>query len=214
MNEIDVVDVITIVFIALPVIVISFFVRSYMKTTNEIQQYSKHLASHLALDEQFVVENSKDSSLLLKIIIAYALMGAFAFQIYEINPLYVYMIPVISMVVIFGLYGRSSGIDENDAAFIVIRILSKISEANRIGNLEKAKKLSLIADYTIAKFELNKTGDVFVSQKHISFVDTLSGNERTGYIAKNLITKLFFSIKVLLPIVIMVVVSVLLKAAF
>lgn len=214
MNDFDIVDFITVIFIALPVVVISFFARSYMKAKNEIEQYGEYLSGQLSLERKFILENLKDDSLALKIFIAYALLGLFAFQVYELGDIYVYTIPVVSMFVVFAFYGRSSGIDENDAAFLVMRVLKNISQANRIGNTDKAIQLSKIADFTIAKFQLNKTGDNFTCEKHISFVDTLSGSERTEYIAKNFIAKIYFSLKIMVPILVVVIFTILLKAAF
>jgi hypothetical protein len=214
MNEVDLIDVITIAFIVLPVLVASLFARSYVKTKTEIEQYSKHLSNQLSIDEKFIIENSQDGTLTIKLLVIYVILGAFSFQVYDINPMFAYIVPVVSVIVVFGFYGRNSGIDENDAALLVVRMLEKISMANRIGNLDKVKKLSLISDYIIASFKLNKTGENFVSSEHISFVDTLNGSQRTEYIAKNFITKIYLSLKVLVPVVIAVAVAVLIKAAF
>lgn len=213
MEEFDIVDAITIVMILMPVIVASVFARLYVKEKDELEQYGSHVSKELSMDEKFVMENFSNSSLWIKILACYVFLGAVAFQAYELNELYVWIVPVVSIIVVFGFYGRKTGIDENDAALVVVRLLGKISEANRIGNNEKAKNLALLCDYTIAKFELIKTGEVFESKKHITYADTLTGNERTIYLGKSIVTKLYFSLKVFVPIVISVVIAVLIKAA-
>jgi len=213
MKEFDIIDAITIAMILLPVIVASVLARLYVKEKDELEQYAIHLSKILSLEEKFVLENSSNSSLFLKILACYLFLGAVAFQAYEVNQSYVWIVPVVTIIVVFGFYGRTTGIDENDAALVVVRLLGKISEANRIGNHQKAENLSKLCDYTISKFELIKTGEVFEIKKHITYADTLTGNERTVYIGKSLLTRLYFSLKILVPVVLSVVIAVLIKAA-
>jgi hypothetical protein len=213
MKEFDIIDSITIAMILMPVIVASVLARLYVKEKDELEQYGSHLSKELSMDEKFVMENLSNSSLWIKILACYVFLGAVAFQAYELNQLYVWIVPVVSIIVVFGFYGRKTGIDENDAALVVVRLLGKISEANRIGNNEKAKNLALLCDYTIAKFQLIKSGEAFESKKHITYADTLTGNERTIYVGKSIVTKLYFSLKILVPIVIAVAIAILIKAA-
>jgi hypothetical protein len=213
MKEFDIVDAITIAMIFLPVAAVSVLARLYVKEKDELEQYMSHLSKELSMDEKFVMENSSNTSLFLKILACYLFMGAVAFKAYELNQLYVWIVPVVAIIVVFGFYGRTTGIDENDAALVVVRLLGKISEANRIGNHQKVENLSKLCDYTISKFELIKTGEVFEIKRHITYADTLTGSERTVYIGKSLLTRLYFALKILVPVVLSVVVAVLLKAA-
>jgi hypothetical protein len=213
MNSFDFFDVIIIAMIFLPVIVFSYLARLYFKEGDEIELFSKHLSSQLNIDKKFTIDNISDNTLIFKKIAIYIALAGTAYQVYDINSTYVLIIPVVSLLVVFGFYGKNSGIDENVAARMAMKLLDKISEANRIGDQNKLNNLSLMIDYIIAKFNLNKTGDVFVSQSYISFQDTLSGNERSAYIAKNLVRRIYFSLKVLLPIVAIIIVTILLKAA-
>lgn len=209
----DIVDVITQIFIILPAIVISMFSRAYIRELGKYNEFVTHLSKSLGIDELLILNNSQNKLLMLKLVATYVLLGILAFQVYDISPSYVYAIPAIAVVVTFAFYGNNDGFDSNDAASFVVRILSNISSANRLQDVEKSKKLGVVCDYVIKKYNLNKTGDVFVSDSYMSFADTLSGSDRVAYKAKSLSKKTVSTFKVLAPVVGMVILAVLIKSA-
>lgn len=209
----DIVDVITQIFIFLPTIVISMFSRAYIKELGKYNEFVTHVSKSLGIDERLISNSSSDKSLVLKLAATYLLLGILAFQVYDINPSYVFAIPVIAVVVTFAFYGGNDGFDTNDAASFVVRVLTNISSANRLGDNEKSEKLGLVCDFVIKKYNLNKTGDIFVSNNYVSFADTLSGADRVAYKAKSMSKKIISAFKVFAPVVGMVLLAVLIKSA-
>lgn len=100
MNKFDMADAIAIAMILMPAIVASVLARLYVKEKDELEQHGSHVSKELSMDENFVTENFSNSLLWIKILACYVFLGAVAFQAYELNQLYEWIVPVVSIIVV------------------------------------------------------------------------------------------------------------------
>lgn len=218
MNNWDSIDFGIIFLVFTPVLMVAFFARFYIKKINELNYFSNDIAKNLNLNSKLVDSVISDSSLYLKLFITFLIFGWLTLKIEELYTEFYYFFqfgsPLIFIVVVIVFYGKSNGVDTEDAYLIAVRILDKISEANRINNIEKAENLSKIFNFIASKFSFSETDDGLKSEKYISYVDTLYGAERVEYQSKIFINKVITAVKVILPVIGIIVAVGFLKVAF
>jgi hypothetical protein len=217
MNNWDSIDFGIIFLVFTPVLMVAFFARFYIKKINELNYFSNEIAKNLNLNSKLVDSVISDSSLYLKLFITFLIFGWLTLKIEELYTEFYYFFqfgsPLIFIVVVIVFYGKSNGVDTEDAYLIAVRILDKISEANRINNIEKAENLSKIFNFIASKFSFSETDDGLKSEKYISYVDTLYGAERVEYQSKIFINKVITAVKVILPVIGIIVAVGFLKVA-
>ena len=217
MNNWDSIDFGIIFLVFTPVLMVAFFARFYIKKINELNYFSNDIAKNLNLNSKLVDSVISDSSLYLKLFVTFLIFGWLTFKIEELYTEFYYFFqfgsPLIFIVVVIVFYGKSNGVDTEDAYLIAVRILDKISEANRINNIEKAENLSKIFNFIASKFSFSETDDGLKSEKYISYVDTLYGAERIEYQSKIFINKVITAVKVILPVIGIIVAVGFLKVA-
>lgn len=217
MNNFDSIEFGTIFLVFTPVLLAAFYARFYIKKINELNYFASEIAKNLNLNSKLVDSVISDSSLYLKLFVTFLIFGWLTFKIDELYTEYYSFFqfgsPLIFIVVVIVFYGKSSGVDTEDANLIAVRTLNKISEANRINNIEKAENLSKIFSFIALKFSLIETDDGLKSEKYISYVDTLYGTERVEYQSKIFINKVITAVKVVLPVIGIIVVVGFLKVA-
>ena len=218
MTNWDSVDIISFFLVFIPVLIVAFFARFYIKEINELNLFSSNVSTHLKLDAKLVDSVVSDSYLYLKLFVTFLIFGWLTLKIEELYaPFYAYYqlgSPLIFILVVIVFYGKSGGVDSEGAASIAVRILNKISEANRINNVDKAEKLSKLFDYVVAKFSLIKSKEGIKSEVFINYVDTLYGAERSEYQSKILLNKIITAVKLVLPVVGIFIAISFLKVAF
>ncbi len=217
MNNWDSIDFGIIFLVFTPVVMVAFFARFYIKKINELNYFSNEIAKNLNLNSKLVDSVISDSSLYLKLFVTFLIFGWLTLKIEELYTEFYYFFqfgsPLIFIVVVIVFYGKSNGVDTEDAYLIAVRILDKISEANRINNIEKAENLSKIFNFIASKFSFSETDDGLKSEKYISYVDTLYGAERVEYQSKIFINKVITAVKVILPVIGIIVAVGFLKVA-
>jgi hypothetical protein len=217
MNNWDSIDLGIIFLVFTPVLMVAFFARFYIKKINELNYFSNDIAKNLNLNSKLVDSVISDSSLYLKLFVTFLIFGWLTLKIEELYTEFYYFFqfgsPLIFIVVVIVFYGKSNGVDTEDAYLIAVRILDKISEANRINNIEKAENLSKIFNFIASKFSFSETDDGLKSEKYISYVDTLYGAERVEYQSKIFINKVITAVKVILPVIGIIVAVGFLKVA-
>ncbi len=218
MNNWDSIDTIAIFIVFTPVLIAAFFARFYIKKINELNYFSSDIAKSLNLNNKLVDSVISDSSLYLKLFVTFLIFGWLTLKIEELYTEFYYFFqfgsPLIFIVVVIVFYGKSNGVDTADAYLIAVRILNKISEANRINNIQKAENLSKIFNFISSKFSFSETDDGLKSEKYISYVDTLYGAERVEYQSKIFINKVITAVKLVLPVIGIIVAVGFLKVAF
>jgi hypothetical protein len=218
MNNWDSIDAIAIFIVFTPVLMAAFFARFYIKKINELNYFSSDIAKNLNLNNKLVDSVISDSSLYLKLFVTFLIFGWLTLKIEEhytdYYSFFQFGSPLIFIVVVIVFYGKSNGVDTADAYLIAVRILNKISEANRINNIEKAENLSKIFNFISSKFSFSETDDGLKSEKYISYVDTLYGAERVEYQSKIFINKVITAVKLVLPVIGIIVAVGFLKVAF
>jgi len=218
MNNWDSIDFGIIFLVFTPVLMVAFFARFYIKKINELNYFSNEIAKNLNLNNKLVDSVISDSSLYLKLFITFLIFGWLTLKIEELYTEFYYFFqfgsPLIFIVVVIVFYGKSNGVDTADAYLIAVRILNKISESNRINNIEKAENLSKIFNFISSKFSFSETDDGLKSEKYISYVDTLYGAERVEYQSKIFINKVITAVKLVLPVIGIIVAVGFLKVAF
>jgi hypothetical protein len=217
MNNFDSIDFGIIFLVFTPVLLAAFYARFYIKKINELNYFSSEIAKNLNLNSKLVDSVISDSSLYLKLFVTFLIFGWLTLKIDELYTEYYSFFqfgsPLIFIVVVIVFYGKSNGVDTEDAYLIAVRILDKVSEANRINNIEKAENLSKIFNFIASKFSFSETDDGLKSEKYISYVDTLYGAERIEYQSKIFINKVITAVKLVLPVIGIIVVVGFLKVA-